>query len=137
MPQTDATLLRHDRSSHRRGEIVDHNHHINGMFVEETVELSHDLTGNLIQTYGVDTQVILWTRHLEVVEERGFEGRIILRSCIDEQTFCLRNSFYRTNQWRHFHEIRPCTSKDTNLLCHRAFCIILRKDKKNNRNNQK
>ena len=42
---------------------------IDGMFVEEAVEGGHHLTCDLVQTGGRDTQIVLWARHLEVVEE--------------------------------------------------------------------
>ena len=48
------------------------------MFVEETVELGHDLTGNLIQAHGVDTQIVLRTRHLEIVEERRLQRTVFV-----------------------------------------------------------
>ena len=86
MGQTDATFLRHDSGGHRRGQVVDNNHHIDGMVVEELIELSHHLTGNLVETSADHTEIILRTVDLKVVEERGFERRIVGTAGIDQQT---------------------------------------------------
>ena len=50
MGQTDSPFLGDDSRRHRGGEVVDDDHHIDGMIIEEAVEGSHHLTGNLIQT---------------------------------------------------------------------------------------
>ena len=121
MSQTDGTLLRDNRCSHRRGQIIDHNHHIDRMIVEEGVELSHHPAGDLVETHGVDTEKELRTRHLEIVEERGFERGIILTARIDEQALSLSRAADGPDERRHFHKVRSCTCKYTNFLSHKAF----------------
>ena len=55
MGQAHATLLGDDRGRHRRGEVVDHDHYVDRMLVEEAVESSHHLRGDLIEAGGGHT----------------------------------------------------------------------------------
>ena len=75
------------------------------MGIEEAVEGCHHLTGDLVQTGGTDAEIILRTGHLEIVEQRGFEGGVILTTGIDEQTTGFGILRDGTHQRRHFDEI--------------------------------
>ena len=126
MGQTDAALLRDDRRSHRGGEVIDDDHHFDGVLVEETVEGGHHLAGDLVETGAIDTEVILGTGHLEVVEERGFQRGVVLTAGIGQQTGGIRPISYRPHQGRHLDEIGPCAREDTDILCHTSINLLQR-----------
>ena len=86
MGEADAPFLRDDSGGHRRGEVIDNDHHIDGMLIKELVELRHHLTGDLIEARADDTEIILRTGDLEIVEEGGLERGIVGTAGIDEQT---------------------------------------------------
>ena len=82
--QPDAALLGDDSSRHRRSEVVDHNHHVDGMLVEQTVEFGHHTTRNLIQPVAVDTQTHIGLRHLEISKQRGLKRGVVPTPCINQ-----------------------------------------------------
>ena len=86
MSQGNGALLRNDGGGHRGSQIVDHNHHVYRMRIEEGVELGHHAARDLIEARAVDTQIELRTRHLEVGKERGLQRGVILTAGIDHQT---------------------------------------------------
>ena len=83
MSQLQSALLRDNGSGHRRGEVVDNYDHVGGLAFEQGVELGHHAARNLVETGAVDSKEHRWTRHLQVVEDRGFERGVVLTSCIN------------------------------------------------------
>ena len=128
MSQTDAPFLGDDSRRHCRGQIIDDDHHIDGMLIEEAVESRHHLTRDFIETRGVDPQEELRTGHLQVIEERRLQCRIVGRARIDQQTLSLSVITNRSHEGRYLYEIRPGTGQDTNSLLHLLtyFCAKIR-----------
>ena len=119
MRQSQAALLGDNRRRHRRSQIVDHDDHVDRMLIEETVELGHHLTGNLVQFDTVDTQIELRRSYLKVVEERRLQRGIALTSGIHEEATGLVAPIQRPHQGRHLDEIGPGTSQDTDIFAHK------------------
>ena len=101
---------------------------IDDMLIEEAVESRHHLTCDFIETRGVDPQEELRTGHLQVVEERRLQRRIVGRARIDQQTLSLSVITNRSHEGRYLYKIRPGTGQDTNSLLHLLtyFCAKIR-----------
>ena len=96
------------------------------MLVEKPVELRHHLTGDLVETGADDTQVILRTVDLKIIEERSLERGVVGTAGIDEQTVGLRALTDGPHQRRHLDEVRPCTGENTDILCHNSLIFVQR-----------
>ena len=118
MRQFQTPLLRDDSSSHRRSQVIHDNHHIHRVSIEEPIELPHHPTRNLIQALGVNAQIEIRPLHLEIVEERRLQCRIILTPCINQMTIQLPGLMDSSQKWRHLHEIRTRTGYDTDSFFH-------------------
>ena len=57
-------------------------------------------------------------QELEILEERGFQCRVVLTTGINQQILGLFRLLYRTDQGGHLHEIRACASNNADILAH-------------------
>ena len=116
MCQFDASFLGNDSSRHRRGKVVDHNHHISRILLQISIKMSHHPTGYLIQAGTVNTKEHRRARHLQIIEERGLQSRIVLTTSIYQFILGTLSLLNGTNQRCHLHKIRACARNNTNIF---------------------
>ena len=69
MSQPDTPFLGDYSRRHRGSQIIDDDDDIDGMLVEETVELGHHPAGDLVQLDAVHTQIEVGPGHLEIIKQ--------------------------------------------------------------------
>ena len=126
MRERQSLLLCHDGSRHGRSKVVHHNHGIGLVLAQILLETRHHLTRQLVQILAVNAEIHLRPRHLQVLEKRRFQCRVVLASCIDKMmTYVLAtvtSTVYGPYDRSQFYEIGPCARYNTYF--HYPFTLL-------------
>ena len=83
------------------------------MLFQITVESTHHLTRDLVQTGAVNTQEDIRTRYLQVIKQRSFQGRILLCTSIYQLKIHIVRTLNGTDQRCYLDEVRAGTGHNT------------------------
>ena len=113
MGECQSLLLRYYCSRHGRREIVHNNHRVGLVTAQISLEAGHHLSRQFVQIVTVHTQIHLRLRHLQVVEKRLLQCRVVLASGIYKMMTDVHSPSVRAVYCPHdrseFYEIGSCT----------------------------
>src|SRR3990172_1556339 len=107
MRDADQEFGGHDRASHGRVDVADHDHEVRLLLLANLLEFHHDSSGLIGVRPGANAEVNVGDRNAQVAKKNVGHAVVIVLARVDQNALQSRFALHLFHDWRDLHEVGP------------------------------